>query len=102
MLPAEQDAKLVKNVVTSPAIFLVHFDVKQLGVVADATAVTTTVAAVANAPAVGVPRLVDELDKDVWTTPADEYLGKILVVMVGSVHLPFLILKLQVSMKRQT
>lgn len=71
MLPVVQDAKLVKIVVKCPAIFPVHFDEKRLGVAAAAVAETTTVVVVAITAVCGLP-LVDVLDTNALTTPADE------------------------------
>ena len=70
MLPVVQDAKLVKIVVTYPAIFPVHFDGKQLGVAA-AVAFAETITVVAVAITVVCGRLsVDALGTNVLTAPA--------------------------------
>ena len=53
MLPVGLDATLAKIVVRYPAIFLVHFDEKQLGVAAAVAFVATTAVAVVAITVVG-------------------------------------------------
>ena len=73
LLVDELDARLERTLVTCPAKFLEHFDVRRLlGVVADATAVTTTVVAAASGLAYE-HLLADALDTSESIELVDEY-----------------------------